>query len=346
MSDFTADSTASAIGDDGCVFTARRAAALAAATTPTARRCFGRRLRHCDLDFCRGCSVARCGQRPGPWRGPASAACRSRTSYPSHFAMLTAPARPGCSMSAASSMQRFDAAVIRSARPPAPPTIRRAAAPSRRRAALPHLVRRLRLCDRTPTRDGDFTGDSRKTYGGVAGVGATVAPGFEPRHFRRSEPIQHQRDGVWRNAGASTSPRSARSPHTKTAPGISTPRWSAASAMFTAAASTSAARPRPSYQARSVGGDGRAQLLLGAARQHPSSSPSSPSTGCEPRTDAFTEIGGTTSDPGSAVTASRVRMLIGGELGHSWLVDRRIMDISVYGALSSTTCRRTSERCI
>ena len=25
-------------------------------------------------------------------------------------------------------------------------------------------------------------------------------------------------------------------------------------------------------------------------------------------------------------------MLIGGELGHSWLVDRRIMDVSVYGA--------------
>jgi hypothetical protein len=47
-------------------------------------------------------------------------------------------------------------------------------------------------------------------------------------------------------------------------------------------------------------------------------------------TDAFTEIGGTTPISGSAVTASRIRMLIGGELGHSWLVDRRIMDASVY----------------
>ena len=26
-------------------------------------------------------------------------------------------------------------------------------------------------------------------------------------------------------------------------------------------------------------------------------------------------------------------MLVGGELGHSWLVDRRVMDVSVYGRL-------------
>jgi outer membrane autotransporter protein len=51
------------------------------------------------------------------------------------------------------------------------------------------------------------------------------------------------------------------------------------------------------------------------------------------RTNAFTEAGGTAPITGSAVTASRVRMLIGGELGHSWLVDRRVMDFSVYARL-------------
>lgn len=38
---------------------------------------------------------------------------------------------------------------------------------------------------------------------------------------------------------------------------------------------------------------------------------------------------------GSAVTATRARVLIGSEIGHSWLVDRTIMDIAIYGRLVS-----------
>lgn len=51
------------------------------------------------------------------------------------------------------------------------------------------------------------------------------------------------------------------------------------------------------------------------------------------RTDSFTESGGTNPVSGSAVTASRVRMLVGGEIGHSWLVGRQIFDFAVYGRL-------------
>ena len=51
------------------------------------------------------------------------------------------------------------------------------------------------------------------------------------------------------------------------------------------------------------------------------------------RTDAFAEIGGVTPVSGSAVTAKRVRMLIGGEFGHSWFTRKTIMDFSVYGRL-------------
>lgn len=50
-------------------------------------------------------------------------------------------------------------------------------------------------------------------------------------------------------------------------------------------------------------------------------------------TDAFAEIGGVTPVAGTAVTASRVRMLVGGELGHSWFARKSIMDFSVYGRL-------------
>lgn len=51
------------------------------------------------------------------------------------------------------------------------------------------------------------------------------------------------------------------------------------------------------------------------------------------RTDAFTETGGVLPIAGASVGATRVRMLVGAEVGHSWLVDRTIMDFSVYGRL-------------
>src|SRR5581483_11403585 len=50
------------------------------------------------------------------------------------------------------------------------------------------------------------------------------------------------------------------------------------------------------------------------------------------RTDAFAESGGAPIS-GSAASATRVRMLLGGEVGHSWLWRRAIMDFLVYGRL-------------
>ena len=55
--------------------------------------------------------------------------------------------------------------------------------------------------------------------------------------------------------------------------------------------------------------------------------------GTQTRTDAFAEIGGVTPVSGSAVTARRVRMLIGGEFGHSWFTRKTIMDFSIFGRL-------------
>lgn len=51
------------------------------------------------------------------------------------------------------------------------------------------------------------------------------------------------------------------------------------------------------------------------------------------RTDAFREAGGTNPISGSSVTANRIRMLAGGEIGRSWLVGRQIFDFSVYARL-------------
>jgi uncharacterized protein with beta-barrel porin domain len=51
------------------------------------------------------------------------------------------------------------------------------------------------------------------------------------------------------------------------------------------------------------------------------------------RTDAFTETGGTNPIAGTSVTANRIRLLAGGEIGRSWLVGRQIFDFSVYARL-------------
>jgi uncharacterized protein with beta-barrel porin domain len=50
-------------------------------------------------------------------------------------------------------------------------------------------------------------------------------------------------------------------------------------------------------------------------------------------TDAFTESGGFFPVAGSDVTSSRLRMMIGGEIGHSWLADRALLDFSIYARL-------------
>ena len=49
-------------------------------------------------------------------------------------------------------------------------------------------------------------------------------------------------------------------------------------------------------------------------------------------TDAFTESG-TGSVTGSSVTTRRGRITAGAELGHSWLVDRKLFDAAIYGRL-------------
>jgi uncharacterized protein with beta-barrel porin domain len=51
------------------------------------------------------------------------------------------------------------------------------------------------------------------------------------------------------------------------------------------------------------------------------------------KTDAFVETGGSNPISGSAVTANRIRMLAGGEIGRSWLAGRQIYDFSVYARL-------------
>jgi uncharacterized protein with beta-barrel porin domain len=51
------------------------------------------------------------------------------------------------------------------------------------------------------------------------------------------------------------------------------------------------------------------------------------------QTNAFTETGSTGSVTGTSVTSARVRLLVGAEIGRTWLADRALIDIAAYGRL-------------
>ena len=50
-------------------------------------------------------------------------------------------------------------------------------------------------------------------------------------------------------------------------------------------------------------------------------------------TDGFTETGGVTAVSGSGVTSTRVRVMVGGEIGQSWLMNRTLLDASMYARM-------------
>ena len=60
-------------------------------------------------------------------------------------------------------------------------------------------------------------------------------------------------------------------------------------------------------------------------------------------TGSFTETGGTSPVSGSSVSATRIRMLVGGEIGRSWLVGRQIFDFAVYARLVENLAQNIGE---
>jgi uncharacterized protein with beta-barrel porin domain len=175
---------------------------------------------------------------------------------------------------------------------------------------------------------GDFTGDSRKTYGGVAGVGATVATGLNLGISVDQSQSLIDVAGLAQRGRIDLTQVGAIA-------GYETGAWNInatlvrgfgdihSSRIDVAGASTAA------YQAGLWAAMAEVTYYW-ALPDNTRFVPKLTFDWMRTRTDAFTEIGGTTPISGSAVTANRVRMLIGGEVGHSWLVDRRIMDVSAY----------------
>ena len=176
---------------------------------------------------------------------------------------------------------------------------------------------------------GDFLGDRRKTYGGIAGLGVTVTPGVTfgvsvdqsrtdidvPGATGRIDLTQvgvlgNFERGPW-NLGVTA------------IHGFGTVH---SSRFDTGGISTA------SYFARLFGAMSELSYYV-ALPNNSRLVPKLTFDWLRTSTDSFTETGGTVPISGSGITASRIRMLIGGEIGHSWLVGRQIFDFSVYGRL-------------
>lgn len=178
---------------------------------------------------------------------------------------------------------------------------------------------------------GDFSGDQRRTAGAVAGAGVTIAPGFNvglsvdqsQTHIDVTGAAQSGRIGLTQIGAIAAYEQGPWNLSATLVHGFADVH----SSRFDTGGNSTAA-----YQATLWG----AMAEVSYYRALPNNSRFVPKLTIDwmrSRTDPFVETGGTTPIAGTAVSASRVRMLFGGEFGHSWLLDRRVMDFSVYGRL-------------
>jgi uncharacterized protein with beta-barrel porin domain len=177
---------------------------------------------------------------------------------------------------------------------------------------------------------GDFTGDHRWTAGGVGGFGFTIAQGLM---VGLSVDQSHTKVDI---SGAAQSGRFDLTQVGALA-GYENGPWNLGVTVVRGSASVDTSRTdafgmsTASYDARLWGAMGE----LSYYHELPDNSrfvPRLTIDWMQARTDAFTETGGAPVS-GSAVTATRTRLMVGGELGHSWLVRRTIVDLMVYGRL-------------
>ncbi len=176
---------------------------------------------------------------------------------------------------------------------------------------------------------GDFVGDRRKTYGGIAGIGASLAPGVMVGLSVDQGRTDIDIMGV---------PQTGRVDLTQIGFNASVERgsWGFGAALIYGFGGVHSSRIDSSGEATAAYG----ATLWGALGEFsyvfslPNNSRFVPRFGADwtqTRTAAFLETGNATPISGTSVTATRTRVFAGAELGHSWIADRAVWDAAVYG---------------
>jgi uncharacterized protein with beta-barrel porin domain len=175
---------------------------------------------------------------------------------------------------------------------------------------------------------GDFVGDSRQTTGGVAGLGARIAPGVNVGFS-----IDQSRTGI----DVPLAMQSATLDLTQFGFNASIDKgpWTWAVALVHGFGKINSSRDTALGTA-SAGYNGQIDGALTELSYYWTMDQSRivPKAALEyvrASTGSFQEMGGLDPVSASGATLERARLLVGAEIGHYWIVDRKILDLSAYG---------------
>lgn len=175
---------------------------------------------------------------------------------------------------------------------------------------------------------GDFVGDSRKTWGGVAGIGARVAPGVNIGFS-----VDQSRSAI----DIPLALQSATIDLTQlgfTASVDSGP-WTWASAVVHGFGNIHSRRDT-GFGLATAGYNARLDGVLSEISYYWTKDqgrvvPKGAFEYVRAQTGALQEIGGLDPVTATSATVQRARLLIGAEVGHYWIFDGKILDVSGYG---------------
>ena len=175
---------------------------------------------------------------------------------------------------------------------------------------------------------GDFVGDSRQTTGGVAGLGARIAPGVNVGFS-----IDQSRTGI----DVPLAMQSASLDLTQLGFNASIDKgpWTWAIALVHGFGKINSSRDTALGTA-SAGYNGQidgalTELSYFWTMEQSRIVPKAALEYVRASTGSFQEMGGLDPVSASGATLERARLLVGAEIGHYWIVDRKILDLSAYG---------------
>ncbi len=174
----------------------------------------------------------------------------------------------------------------------------------------------------------DYVGDKRKTWGGVAGIGARIAPGVNVGFA-----VDQSRTAV----DVPLALQSANIDLTQLAFTASVDRgpWTWATAMVHGFGNINSRRDT-GFGFATAGYNAQLDGVLSEVSYYWSSDQSRivPKGAFEyvhARTGSLQEMGGLDPVTATGATVQRVRLLAGAEIGHYWIVDQKIFDLLAYG---------------
>ena len=187
---------------------------------------------------------------------------------------------------------------------------------------------------------GDFVGDSRKTWGGVAGIGARVAPGINIGFS-----VDQSRSAI----DIPLALQSATIDLTQlgfTASVDSGP-WTWASAVVHGFGNINSRRDT-GFGLATAGYNARLDGVLSEisyywTRDQGRIVPKAAFEYVRARTGSLQEIGGLDPVTATGATVQRGRLLIGAEIGHYWIFDGKIFDLSGYGKFVDNVVQNFSD---